>query len=281
MKNTEYYVIIKTKKLILVIMVSQNKKNGERKMKKKLLVFVTLLVIVAILSSIVYIYNEKQAEKQEKEDWAALVKLYYDNKLEMYEEENATLKPGEIDVAFIGDSLTDMYDLEKFYPDIHTTNRGIGGDTTFGLEERLQVSLYDIQPKVVVMLIGANNFHTMFENYEDILVSLKENLPNSKVVLLSLTAMGGDVWGPNNHIAAFNNVKIKALSEKYGFEYVDLFTPLMDIETQEIYPEYTTDGGHFTDKGYEVITVEVRPVIDALLEEWSAENNAENADKSR
>jgi len=30
---------------------------------------------------------------------------------------------------------------------------------------------------------------TMFDNYEAILVSLKKNLPDSKIVLLSLTAM--------------------------------------------------------------------------------------------
>ena len=188
--------------------------------------------------------------------------------MQLFAEQNESIEKGEIDVAFIGDSLTDGYDLEAFYPDITTVNRGIGGDTTFGLECRLQVSLYDIQPKVVVMLIGANNFQTMFENYEDILIDMKENLPNSRIVLLSLTSMSG-TWGKNNQIAAFNNVKIKALAEKYGYEYVDLFTPLMDLDTQEIYPEYTTDGGHFTNKGYEVITTEVRPVIDRLLAEWA------------
>lgn len=247
-------------------------------MKKKLSVFVIILVIVAVLSSTVYILKEMWAEEQQKDEWAAMAEAYYNNKIQMYEEENAALEIGEVDVAFIGDSLTDGYNLDLFYPDLVTANRGIGGDTTFGVEKRLQVSLYDIQPKIVVMLIGANNFRTMFENYEDILISLKENLPNSKIVLLSLTAMGGEHWGKNNEIAAFNNVKIKALSKKYGFEYVDLFTPLMDLDTQEIYPEYTTDGGHFTDKGYEVVTAEIRPVIDALLEEWSAENSVKNAD---
>ena len=34
-------------------------------------------------------------------------------------------------------------------------------------------------------------------------------LPNTKIVLLSLTAMGGDQWGRNNGKAVMNNVKIK------------------------------------------------------------------------
>ena len=52
----------------------------------------------------------------------------------------------------------------------------------------MQVSVYDLKPKVVVMLIGANNFDTMFDNYESLLQGLQENLPDTKVVLLSLTA---------------------------------------------------------------------------------------------
>ena len=77
----------------------------------------------------------------------------------------APIPKGEIDVAFLGDSLTDGYDLEKYYPEFKTANRGIAGETTGGLESRLQVSVYDLKPKVCVMLIGANNMDTMFKLY--------------------------------------------------------------------------------------------------------------------
>lgn len=233
-------------------------------MKKKIAVLVIILVFALALSSTIYIFIKNQEEKAKKEEWAAFVETYRSEKIKTYRQENERYAPGEVEVAFIGDSLTDGYDLDLYYPDLVTSNRGIGGDTTFDLEKRLQVSLYDLQPKVVVMLIGANNFKTMFENYEDILIGIKENIPNSKVVLLSLTSMSGE-WGKNNHLAAFNNVKIKALAEKYGYEFVDLYTPLLNLETNEIYPEYTTDGGHLTHEGYVVLTAQIRPVIDRLL----------------
>lgn len=67
-----------------------------------------------------------------------------------------------MDVAFIGYSLTDRYDLEEYYPQYVTANRGINGDTTFDIEKRLQISLYNLKPKVAVMLIGVNNPDTMF-----------------------------------------------------------------------------------------------------------------------
>jgi lysophospholipase L1-like esterase len=139
----------------------------------------------------------------------------------------------------------------------------------------LQVSVYDLKPKVVVMLIGGNNINTMFDNYERILKGLEENLPNTNVVLLSLTSMSGEIWGANNKLAAYNNAKIKLYAEKYDFEFVDLYTPLMNLETGGIYDEYTTDGGHLTDKGYEVLTRCITPVVTEQIALWGIKNNVE------
>ena len=160
--------------------------------------------------------------------------------------------------------MTDGYDVEQYYPEFKVENRGIGGDTTHGLLARLDVSVYQLKPKVIVMLIGANNFKTMFEDYEDIIIGIKENLPDTKLVICSLTSMGGE-WGKNNQLAAFNNVKIKAYAEKHGCPFVDLYTPLLNMETNEIFENYTTDGGHLTAEGYEVLTSAIKPVVTEIL----------------
>lgn len=204
-------------------------------------------------------------EQRRQEETAQMVQQYRDAKMEQYRQENERYEDYEVDVAFLGDSLTDGYDLEKYYPQYLTANRGIGGDTTFTLQERLQVSVYDLKPKVAVILIGANNMDTMFDNYEQILQGLKENLPDTKIVLLSLTAMGGEHWGRKNQLAAYNNVSIKLLAEKYGFTFVDLYSPLYDVSIGEVYEGYTSDGGHLTHEGYTVVTAQITPVLEALL----------------
>ena len=235
-------------------------------MKKKIIIAICIILALATIGGAIYLFGVYIPEQKEYEELMAAVQLYIDNKLEMYEQENATLDPGEMDVAFIGDSLTDGYDVVRHYPDYKVTNRGIGGDTTFRVEERLQVSLYDIQPKVVVMLIGANNMDTMFENYERIVISMKENMPNTEIILVSLTAMGGEHWGRKNQLACYNNVKIKMLAEKHDCIYVDLYSAEFNIETGEIYEEYTTDGGHQTEAGYKVFTETITPAIEKALE---------------
>ena len=235
-------------------------------MKKRLKVFIAFALIIAILLSLAYIYLKNKEEERQIIELQQMLEDYYNGKVEQFEEENKSIIPGETDVVFLGDSLTDGCDLSLYYPEYTTLNRGIGGDTTIGLEKRLDVSVYAVQPKVVVMLIGANNFSTMFDNYENILISLKENLPQSKIILVSLTSMGG-TWGKNNNLAAFNNVKIRALAEKYGYEFVDVYTPLLNFETNEIYVEYTSDGGHLTHEGYLVLTGEIKTVINKVMTE--------------
>ena len=237
-------------------------------MKKRLFLIIgTCVLALALIVGIILYFAVIRPKQIEQEQWNQAVQAYRAEKSKKYKTENAQRSDFEVDVAFIGDSLTDGYDLEKYYPQFVTANRGIGGDTTFDLEKRLQESVYDLKPKVVVMLIGANNMDTMFENYESILIGLRDNLPDSKIVLLSLTAMGGEHWGSKNQLAAYNNVTIKLLAEKYGFTFIDLFSPLYDITIGEVYEGYTVDGGHFTHEGYTVITSIVTPVLEALLQE--------------
>lgn len=230
--------------------------------KKVLIIMISSLVTIACLWVLTFYLLEVLPSKKQDDLQRVITHPYYIYKVEQFKEENKTLT--DIEVAFIGDSLTDGCDLNTYYPEFKTINRGIGGDTTFGLEHRLQVSLFDVKPKVVVMLIGANNFKTMMENYESILIKLKENLPDSKIVLLSLTAMNLE-WGKNNSIAIENNVKIKKLATKYNFTFVDIFTPLYDINTNEAFANYTVDGGHLTHEGYMVISNELTPVLKQLL----------------
>lgn len=229
--------------------------------KKKIiaLVLTVIFICIVVVSVVLLVQYFKQKELEN------YVKEYYAQKVSTYEQENALYEDYEVDVAFLGDSLTDGYDLKKYYPEYVTANRGIGGDTTVGLEARLKVSVYDLKPKVAVMLIGANNMDSMFGNYESILIGLRDNLPNTKIVLLSLTAMGGELWGRKNQLASYNNVKIKKLASEYGFTFVDLYTPLFNPRTGEVYEGLTVDGGHFTHEGYVVVTSQIKPVLENLL----------------
>lgn len=229
-------------------------------MKIRNIVFIALLVTLPVVTGLVtyFITRSEMINERNKQ----LFQLHYNERCALFEEENKHLS--NIDVSFIGDSLTEGYDVKSYYSQYNVVNRGIGGDTTFGVEKRLKISAYDVNPKVATLLIGANNFDTMMDNYENILKGFKENIPQTKIVLLSLTSMAKN-WARNNHKAIENNKKILQFANQYGYTYVDLYNPLLDPTTNKLRLEYTTDGGHFTPLGYEKITSIITPVLDSLL----------------
>ncbi len=229
-------------------------------MEKKLTIVASIIIALGVLGAVIgigYYYGIVQKIEQ-----YTVFKEYYDMKVAQFEEENKTID--SVEVAFLGDSLTDGCDISLYYPQYVAVNRGIGGDTTFGLEKRLKVSAYDVNPKVIVMLIGANNFGTMMNNYERIVKELKSNLPDTKIILLSLSCMGKE-WGRNNSKAVENNTKIKSIASRQGCYFVDIYEPLKNPATGQIYDEYTIDGGHWTDLGYKVVVSQVTPVLTEIL----------------
>lgn len=243
--------------------------STDAKMKRRLkariaVVACSIAMALAVAGVLIWVFAGYLPDKHRKEDNMTALQNYYDAKVQQFQAENEALGEKQVEIVFLGDSLTDGYDLAAFLPQYYALNRGIGGDTTVGLAKRMDISLYQVRPKVTVMLIGANNMHTMLSNYEQLVMDMHTHLPDTKIVLLSLTSMAGD-WAHNNQLAAYNNAFIKRYAEKYGCAYIDLYTPLFDTDTGEMDLKYTTDGGHFTQMGYKVITSAIEPILQQLL----------------
>jgi lysophospholipase L1-like esterase len=80
--------------------------------------------------------------------------------LARYRDANAKLgppAPGENRVVFFGDSITDIWHLDEYFPGKPYVNRGIGGQTTPQMLVRFRQDVIDLQPKVVVILAGTND----------------------------------------------------------------------------------------------------------------------------
>ena len=240
------------------------------KMKRKTIIIISIIsaVIVALGVVLFFTISNYLNDKKDEEERARLIKEYFDNKIATYEQENATNPNYEI--IFLGDSLTDGCDINNYYGEYSASNRGIGGDTTYGLLDRLQVSAYDANPKVIVLLIGGNDIlggksvESVCDNYEKIITGIQEHLPDTKIVWCSLNVLG-DRWAKYNDTCVICNQKIKMLAQKYGCSFVDLYTPLCNLETGEIYQEYTYEGVHLTDKGYLVVSSTLKEYLKDIL----------------
>ena len=73
--------------------------------------------------------------------------LFYDHYQFMQNNQN---------ILFIGDSLTEWFNLKMYFPEASIINEGIAGDTTYGLLERLEAIL-DVTADKIFLLIGIND----------------------------------------------------------------------------------------------------------------------------
>ena len=241
--------------------------DERRSLVKKLTlvsVLAVLLITGIVLATLMIVRKINGNEKSEV--------TYYDKKVASFGVQNANLSQGQI--VFIGDSITDLYHLDDYYADLDkaTYNRGIGGDTTSGVYNRLKVSLYDIAPEKIVLMIGINDINggsgndEIFARYKMIVNEIATYLPSSKLICVSVLPMNTDVGFSEKDLKKRNdqvddlNVKIKALCDEKNLTYVDLYSAVKD-DSGSLVREYSVDGIHLSPAGFAVWTQKVKPLL--------------------
>ncbi len=158
-------------------------------------------------------------------------------------------------VVFLGNSLTEGFDLRKFFSGSQPVNRGIGGDHIDGLLERFDYSVLKLKPSKLFVMIGINDIGAgdpdslIRSNYQVLLRTILKSLPNTRVYIQSILPTTAQ-WSncPVEKIKG-NNKFIEDFSIRFGFTWIDLYSKFV---TKEGYlkKDYTTDGLHLNSKGY-------------------------------
>jgi lysophospholipase L1-like esterase len=161
------------------------------------------------------------------------------------------LGAGRYDAVFVGDSLIAEGHWPDLFPAIKVANRGIGGDRTDGLLDRLNNVLATAAPRVFVA-IGINDFlvgknvDEAFRNYEQIVTRL---VAAERRVFLQSTLLAGEQRADVNARISELNRRLRGLAEQTdGVEYLDLNARLAPAGILEA--RYTLDGIHLNVEGY-------------------------------
>ena len=236
--------------------------------------------------------NNAQALAGQLQDW---------NQLSRYHQADQDLKkqpaPGGR-VVFMGDSITDFWNLEQYFPGQPYVNRGIGGQTTPQMLVRMYPDVIDLKPSVMVVLAGTNDIarNTGPETAEMIqqnIMAMTELAQHHgiKVVLCSVLPVSdypfqrsqnappapaaGGRGGPPRLAAKMTdshpagdilrlNAWMKDYAAKTGAVYVDYFSVTVD-ERGWLKDAYSMDGLHPNADGYKAMTAVLVPAIQKAL----------------
>jgi len=167
-----------------------------------------------------------------------------------------TLPKSSSEIIFLGDSLTDLAEWAELLRNENVRNRGICGDTTDGVLNRL-TNIVESHPQALFIMIGINDLNkgrevnVVLENYRMILARIKQETPKTQVFIQSLLPVNYQLFGNYglNEKVRMLNAQLKKLAEEFSFQYIDLFPAFLD-SNNELDPRYTTDGVHLNGKGY-------------------------------
>lgn len=177
--------------------------------------------------------------------------------------------------VLVGDSITEMYNhtelFEAYTAETGTVvyNRGISGDTSDRLLERLEKTVLNIKPKNMVLLIGTNDFSIgasaafIAENISSMIEQSRKRCKKINIIVEAVYPVNTKIAkqnGRNNKDIAVLNTLIKGVCEKHGTEFLDLTDELSD-ESGMLRREYTYDGLHVNAAAYEKITKAILPLL--------------------
>lgn len=208
--------------------------------------------------------EDTRTDEERLRDMAAWMGEYWTERIERFERENPGEAPGG--TVLLGDSLTELYPVEKFFEPGEVIRRGIGGDFIAGVRARLSVSLWDLEPERVFLMVGINNLiHTtgsqadLEASYRALFEEIAARRGDMTVHLQSLLPAEGH-YAPYNDAIREANRRLEAMAGEYGFEWVDLYSVFVN-EEGELRRAYSLDGLHLTEEGYAAWTGVIRPMI--------------------
>jgi lysophospholipase L1-like esterase len=170
---------------------------------------------------------------------------------------------GEHRIVFLGDSITENWNLDEWFPGKPYVNRGISGQTTPQILLRFRQDVIALKPGIVVILAGTNDIAentgpTTLEAIEDNLTSMVELAQKNEigVVLCTVLPVARYPWRPE--IQAIEKIQelnrwMKSYAARAGVRLLDFYSAMAD-QKLGLSEDLGTDGVHPNHAGYAVMT---------------------------
>jgi lysophospholipase L1-like esterase len=162
------------------------------------------------------------------------------------------------DIVFLGNSITDYTDWNELLRLQEARNRGISGDITFGVLERLD-EVTEGKPAKIFILIGINDIarnipdSVILANYKKIIHRIRKESPQTKIYFNTLLPVNNSFedrahFNKDEHILYIND-ELKKLAGTEKITVIDIHPHFLDAE-KKLDKQYTYDGLHLDGDGY-------------------------------
>jgi len=211
---------------------------------------------IVVLSGLLYVGSTQQLAAQEIKYDSTYRPGKYRELVDKFTADHHSKK----DIVFLGNSITAGGKWDSLLNLPQAKNRGISGDITFGVLERLEEVIAG-KPAKVFVLIGINDISRnvpdslILRNYKSIIQRIKKGSKRTKIYFYTLLPVNSSFakfkkhYDKDDHILWLNN-EIRKLADK-EVTIIDLYPHFID-EDKHLLKNVTRDGLHLNDSGYEI-----------------------------
>ena len=191
---------------------------------------------------------------------------------------NARVRQGNVDLVFIGDSITQGWEgsgnavWQESYGVRNAVNLGINGDRTQHVIWRLDHgNLDNISPKLAVVMIGTNNSGTntpdqIADGVAVIVNQIKMKTPTTKILLMAIFPRGATPQDPLRQVNERANAIASQLADDEHVFYMDIGENFLEDDgtlTAEIMPDFL----HLSELGYAIWAESIESRVAVLMGE--------------
>ncbi len=174
----------------------------------------------------------------------------------------------ETDLCFVGDSITELWDLDFYFPEfsiVKLSKSGTKVQDVFGWD------VGSCEGKKTVVLIGTNDVGKVAmdsgkikERIESRYIEMLKKIPYESVVVVSVLPRNlhyNQSENINKYIESFNQgLKARVMLEVEGGSFVNVF-PFFLEDGYAIKKELFNDGLHPSPAGYEILSNELKKFL--------------------
>ena len=174
------------------------------------------------------------------------------------------------DIVFIDNSITNGAERNELFPQKRVKNRGISGDTSEGVFDRLDTVVKG-KPAKIFILIGVNDIsreikvETIVLNMKRIVEKIQKESPKTKIYIQSILPVNPDFEMFKGHmkpeLIKEINQFYQNIAQEYKVNYIDLYSHFLEDGTDKMNKKYTNDGLHLLGEGYLLWREIVKPYL--------------------
>ena len=194
-------------------------------------------------------------------------------KSEHWQQRNQTISEATANkyrVVFLGNSLTEMWDINYYFNDTTLLNAGITGDFSEGLIKRLN-NIIRLKPEKIFIEIGINDMiekislDEICANYREIIKTVQVQSPQTKIyvqsnlpVIINRPSFLTNDKDVNNRVLQ-QNENLKKIAKEFNLTYIDVHTTF--IKHTNLNELFIPDGIHLTPTAYNLWKTILMPYL--------------------